>query len=64
MHAVILVGGRGTRLGALTNKTPKPMLIVNKKPFLEHLLVRLEGKGIKDILLCAGYLGHKIKDYF
>lgn len=64
MQAVILVGGRGTRLGALTKKTPKPMIIVNKKPFLEHLLIRLKSSGIKNILLCAGYLGSKIKDYF
>ena len=64
MQAVILVGGRGTRLGALTKNKPKPMLIVNKKPFLEHLLVRLRSSGIKNILLCIGYLGHKIKDYF
>lgn len=64
MQAVILAGGKGTRLGGLTKTTPKPMLAVNKKPFLEHLLINLKSNGIKDIVVCAGYLAHKIKAYF
>jgi len=64
MQAVILAGGKGTRLGFLTKNAPKPMLVVNKKPFLEHLLINLKRNGIKDIVLCIGYLSYKIKDYF
>lgn len=56
LQAVILVGGRGTRLGALTERTPKPLLPVGRKPFLEHLIRNLARHGFRDIVLCAGYL--------
>lgn len=64
MQVVILAGGKGTRLGTLTQNAPKPMLMVNKKPFLEHLLINLRKNGIRDIVLCIGYLSYKIKDHF
>ena len=63
-QAVILAGGRGKRLLPLTLKNPKPMVKVNKKPFLEHLILLLKKNGIKDIVILTGYLGEKIKQYF
>ena len=43
-QAVIFCGGRGTRLGSITRKTPKPMVMVSGKPFLEHLIIQLKKK--------------------
>jgi len=63
-QAVILAGGRGTRLGALTDRLPKGLIRVAGRPFLEHLLLYLEKQGISRILLCVGYLGEMIEDYF
>jgi len=63
-QAVILVGGRGTRLGALTDQTPKPMLQVGGVPFLEYLLLQLKSHGIRKILLCVGYLAGAFQEYF
>ena len=59
-QAVILVGGRGTRLGALTNDTPKPLLDVAGRPFLSYLVDSLERQGFNDILLLAGYQADKV----
>jgi len=64
MQAVILVGGLGTRLKPLTEKTAKVMVRVNSKPFLRHLLELLKRRGISDIILCIGYLGEQVKDAF
>ncbi len=63
-QAVILAGGKGTRLGELTVDTPKPMVSVNGKPFLEYLIDMLRENGIEEIVLLLGYLPHKITDYF
>ena len=57
---VILVGGLGKRLGNKVKNTPKPLLKINKKPFLEIVLNNLIKKGFKKIILCTGYLGYKI----
>ena len=54
-QAVILVGGRGTRLGQLTDDTPKPLLPVGGRPFVEYLLDLLAGQGIEQVLLSCGY---------
>ena len=43
-QAVIFCGGRGTRLGSITRNTPKPMVMVSGKPFLEHLIIQLKKK--------------------
>lgn len=64
MQAVILAGGMGTRLKPLTDKIPKVMVLVNGKPFLWHLLKLLESQGVNDIILCIGYLGKQVKDFF
>lgn len=63
-QAVILAGGLGTRLRPLTYKIPKPMVPVNGKPFLEHLLKYVSSFGITDIVLCVGYLREHIIDHF
>ncbi|MBN9546636.1 MAG: HAD-IIIA family hydrolase [Alphaproteobacteria bacterium] len=59
-QCVILVGGLGTRLGELTRATPKPLLPVNGKPFLDHLIHRAARFGFTDIVLLAGYLGDQV----
>jgi dTDP-glucose pyrophosphorylase/histidinol phosphatase-like enzyme len=57
-QAVILAGGKGTRLGAITQTIPKPMLpIAGDRPFLNYLLETIERHGYQDILLLGGYLG-------
>ena len=63
-QAVILCGGRGERLRPLTDHTPKPMVLVNGRPFLFYLLDQLSAQGIKKFVLLTGYLGHLISDYF
>jgi D-glycero-D-manno-heptose 1,7-bisphosphate phosphatase len=61
-QAVILVGGRGTRLGAITRAMPKPMLpIAGDRPFLDYLLEAIERHGYRDIVLLAGYLGETLE---
>lgn len=59
-QAVILVGGRGTRLGPLTDDTPKPLLPVGGRPFLGYLVDELARQGFDDILLLAGYRGDRM----
>lgn len=59
-QAVVLVGGLGTRLGALTKETPKPLLEVGDRPFLHWLLLELRRHGITDILLLAGFRADRL----
>ena len=56
-QCVILVGGKGTRLGAATAMTPKPLLNVAGRPFLDYLLDRVSFQGFTEVLLLAGHLG-------
>jgi len=63
-QAVILAGGRGTRLGALTDSAPKPMLELHGRPFLDYLLQQLAEQGFSRALILIGYLGHVIRDHF
>jgi dTDP-glucose pyrophosphorylase/histidinol phosphatase-like enzyme len=61
-QAVILAGGKGTRLGAITQAIPKPMLpIAGERPFLDYLLEMIERHGYEDIVLLAGYLGEVLE---
>ena len=61
-QAVILAGGKGTRLGAITETIPKPMLpIAGDRPFLDYLLEMIERHGYQDILLLGGYLGEVLE---
>jgi len=64
MQVVILAGGLGTRLRPLTYKIPKPMVEVNGKPFLEYLIFYLRNKGLRNILICTGYISEKIVSHF
>ena len=61
--AVILAAGRGTRLGAITANRPKPMVPVQGKPVLEHILKGLIAEGIREFLLVVGYKGEAIREY-
>ncbi len=61
-QAVILAGGKGTRLGAITQSIPKPMLpIAGDRPFLDYLLEMVERHGYQDIILLGGYLGEVLE---
>ena len=61
-QAVILAGGKGTRLGAITQTIPKPMLpIAGDRPFLDYLLEMIERHGYQDIILLGGYLGEVLE---
>src|SRR3989344_741063 len=62
--AVLLVGGKGTRLKPLTDKTPKALLEVHKKAVTEHIFDLLKKYGIRDVVLCVGHLKENIKNYF
>ncbi|MBM3709090.1 MAG: HAD-IIIA family hydrolase [Actinobacteria bacterium] len=64
MKAVILAGGRGTRLKALTGSIPKPMIKIGGIPVLEHQINLLKIYGIRKIIICTGYLSDKIENYF
>jgi len=64
MKAIILVGGQGTRLRPLTVNTPKAMVPVLNKPFLEHIISHLISHNITDIILAQGHLAQPITDYF
>lgn len=64
MKVVILCGGQGTRLGGLTENTPKPMVLVGEQPILWHIMKLYASQGFTDFVLCLGHKGHAIKDYF
>ena len=68
MKAVILAGGYGTRIADLDNKEsilrPKPMVEIGGKPILWHILKIYSSYGINDFVICCGYKGEQIKEYF
>jgi len=64
MKLVILAGGYGSRLGNLTNTIPKPMIQVGGRPLLWHIMKIYSYYGIKEFIICLGYRGDVIKDYF
>ena len=64
MDAVILVGGRGTRLRPLTVSTPKPMLPTAGYPFLAHLLARIREAGMRHVVLGTSYKAEVFEEYF
>lgn len=64
MKVVILAGGRGTRLGQLSSVKPKPMVEIGNRPILWHIMRLYSHFGINEFIICSGYLGYQIKDYF
>ena len=64
MKAVILAGGLGTRLSEETALRPKPMVEIGGRPILWHILKIYSTHGINDFVICAGYKGYIIKEYF
>ena len=64
MKAVILAGGLGTRLAEETHLRPKPMVEIGGKPILWHILKIYSSHGINDFVICCGYKGYIIKEYF
>lgn len=64
MKAVIMAGGRGTRISSVAGDIPKPMIKIQGKPVLEHEIECLRSQGFTDIILTVSYLGHIIMDYF
>lgn len=64
MKAVILAGGLGTRISEETGSRPKPMIDVGGKPIIWHIMRLYAHHGIDDFVICAGYKGYVIKEYF
>lgn len=64
MKAVILAGGLGTRLSEETSVRPKPMVEIGGKPILWHIMKMYSSHGINDFVICCGYKGYLIKEYF
>jgi len=64
MKAVILAGGHGTRISEETSLRPKPMIEVGGKPLLWHIMKLYSYYGINDFIVCCGYKGYMIKEYF
>ena len=64
MKAVILAGGLGTRISEETSVKPKPMVEIGGKPILWHILKIYSSHGINDFVICCGYKGYVIKEYF
>ena len=64
MKAVILAGGLGTRLAEETSDRPKPMVEIGGRPILWHIMKIYSHYGINDFVICCGYKGYMIKEYF
>ncbi|MFL0606688.1 glucose-1-phosphate cytidylyltransferase [Cylindrospermopsis raciborskii] len=64
MKAVILAGGYGTRLSEETHLKPKPMIEIGDRPILWHIMKLYSAHGINDFIVCCGYKGYVIKEYF
>ena len=64
MKAVILAGGLGTRLGEETDVKPKPMVEIGGMPILWHIMKIYSAHGVNDFVICLGYKGYVIKEYF
>ena len=64
MKAVILAGGLGTRLSEETALRPKPMVEIGGKPLLWHIMKMYSAHGVNDFIVCCGYRGYVIKEYF
>ena len=64
MKAVILAGGLGTRIAEESHLRPKPMIEIGGRPILWHIMNIYTVHGVTDFVICLGYRGHMIKEYF
>mgnify|MGYP002266745166 FL=1 len=64
MKAVILAGGLGTRISEESHMRPKPMIEIGGRPILWHIMKIFGAHGITDFVICCGYKGYMIKEYF
>ncbi len=64
MKAVILAGGLGSRIAEETHLRPKPMIEIGGRPILWHIMKLYHGHGIRDFIICCGFRGYVIKEYF
>src|SRR5438477_1169648 len=64
MKAVILAGGLGTRLSEETSVRPKPMIEIGTRPILWHIMKIYSEHGVRDFVICLGYKGYLVKEYF
>ncbi|MEO2148446.1 MAG: sugar phosphate nucleotidyltransferase, partial [Flavobacteriaceae bacterium] len=64
MKAVILAGGQGTRISEETHLKPKPMIEIGGKPILWHILKTYSAYDVNEFIICLGYKGYQIKEYF
>src|SRR6056297_2310569 len=64
MKAVILAGGLGTRISEETHLKPKPMIEIGGLPILWHIMKIYSSHGVNDFVICLGYKGYVIKEYF
>ena len=64
MKAVIMAGGKGTRIKEINSEVPKPMIPILGKPILQYQIEALARQGVKNVVLVVGYLGNTIKEYF
>ena len=64
MKTVILCGGKGTRMSAISEKIPKPLVEIGGKPVIWHIMKIFESQGFGEFILCLGYKGEEIRKYF
>ena len=64
MKTVILCGGKGTRIRDVSSEIPKPMIPIGEFPIVKHIMDIYSGHGYREFILCLGYKGWKIKEYF
>jgi glucose-1-phosphate cytidylyltransferase len=64
VKAVILAGGRGTRISEESHLRPKPMVTIGDMPILWHIMKIYDSHGVRDFVICLGYRGYMIKEYF
>src|SRR3972149_5175708 len=64
MKAVILAGGLGTRISEETHLKPKPMIEIGGKPILWHIMKMYSAHGVNEFVICCGYRGYLVKEYF
>ncbi|MCI8948451.1 MAG: NTP transferase domain-containing protein [Lachnospiraceae bacterium] len=64
MQAIILAGGLGTRLRSVVADRPKPMALIEGKPFMEYVVQGLAAKGIRELIFAVGYKGSMVEEYF